>query len=54
MSDEGEPPKSCEKPTVREITSDELLRGQSELLIRHGEEIYRLKLTRNQKLILQK
>ena len=54
MSDEGERPKPCEKPTAREITSEELLRGQSELLIRHGEEIYRLKLTRNQKLILQK
>ena len=54
MSDEGEPSKPGEKPTVREVTSEELLRGQSELLIRHGEDIYRLKLTRNQKLILQK
>ena len=54
MSDEVERPKPREKPAVREITSDELLRGQSELLIRHGEELYRLKLTRNQKLILQK
>ena len=54
MSDEGERPKRAEKPSVREITSEELLRGQSELFIRHGEELYRLKLTRNQKLILQK
>ena len=54
MTDEGERPKPCEKPPAREITSEELLRGQSELLIRHGEELYRLKLTRNQKLILQK
>ncbi len=54
MSDLGERPKLCEKPSVREVSSEELLRGQSEVLIRHGEEVYRLKLTRNQKLILQK
>ena len=42
------------KQVVREITSTELLRGENELLIRHGEELYRLKLTRNGKLILQK
>ena len=54
MSDEAEAPKPSEKPALREMTSEELLRGQSEILIRHGEEIYRLKLTRNQKLILQK
>ena len=54
MSDEAERPKPVEKPSVREVTSDELLRGQTELLIRHGEELYRLKLTRNQKLILHK
>ncbi|MFM9960905.1 MAG: hemin uptake protein HemP [Planctomycetaceae bacterium] len=54
MSDEAEAPKPCEKQPLREMTSEELLRGQNEVLIRHGEEIYRLKLTRNQKLILQK
>lgn len=42
------------KRAVCEITSSELLRGGKELLIRHGDEIYRLKLTRNGKLILQK
>ncbi|MBC7818900.1 MAG: hemin uptake protein HemP [Planctomycetaceae bacterium] len=54
MSDEAERPKPVEKTNVREVSSDELLRGQTELLIRHGEEIYRLKVTRNQKLILNK
>ncbi|TXT18002.1 MAG: hypothetical protein FD138_4495 [Planctomycetota bacterium] len=39
---------------VREVTSSELLRGETEVLIRHGDELYRLKLTRNGKLILQK
>ena len=38
----------------RTVRSDELLRGARELLIRHGEELYRLRLTRNGKLILQK
>ena len=54
MSNEVERAKPAEKPIVREVNSEELFRGQTELLIRHGEEIYRLKLTRNQKLILQK
>ncbi len=54
MSNENERPAPVEKPNVREVTSDELLRGQNELLIRHGEELYRLKLTRNRKLILHK
>ena len=42
------------KRTVREVASSELLRGENEMLIRHGDELYRLKLTRNGKLILQK
>lgn len=42
------------KRIVREIASSELLLGENELLIRHGDELYRLKLTRNGKLILQK
>lgn len=54
MPDEPIRPKPPEKPQVREVSSEELLRGQTELLIRHGEELYRLKLTRNQKLILHK
>ena len=45
-------PKAYVPP--REIRSEELLRGAKELWIRHGEEIYRLRLTRSGKLILQK
>lgn len=54
MKDTVDQSSLSEKPATREINSMELLRGQSEILIRHGEEIYRLKQTRNGKLILQK
>lgn len=37
-----------------EIDSTRLLKGQRELLIRHGSECYRLRHTRNDKLILTK
>jgi hemin uptake protein HemP len=40
--------------TPRQVTSEELLDGKKEVWIRHGEEIYRLRLTRSGKLILQK
>jgi hemin uptake protein HemP len=40
--------------TVRTIRSAELLQGDREICIDHEGEIYRLRLTRNQKLILQK
>ncbi len=36
------------------VDSDELLRGGREVLIRHGGEVYRLRHTRNDKLILTK
>lgn len=36
------------------VDSDELLRGSREVLIRHGGEVYRLRHTRNDKLILTK
>lgn len=39
---------------ARTISSEELLQGSRELSIRHGEDIYRLRVTRNGKLILQK
>ena len=54
MSDCDQPPPKQVNKEVREVTSIDLLRGQTELLIRHGDEVYRLKLTRNGKLILQK
>ena len=46
--------ESASSVTVREITSASLLQGEKEVLILHEEEVYRLKLTRNGKLILQK
>ncbi|WP_441817137.1 hemin uptake protein HemP [Lysobacter sp. TAF61] len=36
------------------VESDDLLRGGREVLIRHGDEVYRLRHTRNDKLILTK
>ncbi|MFO1020942.1 MAG: hemin uptake protein HemP [Planctomycetales bacterium] len=41
-------------PDLRRIRSTDLLHGEREVLIEHGSEIYRLRLTRNGKLILQK
>ncbi len=43
--------RKVETPCVR---SDELLAGGREIRIMHGNEVYRLLLTRNNKLILQK
>ena len=40
--------------TLREIDSSSLLQGEKEILIHHGDEVYRLRLTKNGKLILQK
>jgi hemin uptake protein HemP len=36
------------------VRSEELLAGQREILIIHDQEVYRLRLTRNGKLILTK
>jgi len=41
----------CATPSVE---SRNLLQGASEVLIRHGNEVYRLRHTRNDKLILTK
>jgi hemin uptake protein HemP len=38
----------------REVNSQELMQGQREIIIRHGEEAYRLSVTRSGKLILRK
>jgi hemin uptake protein HemP len=48
-----EPSSPAESPLTA-ISSDDILQGKSEVLIRHGGELYRLRLTRNGKLILQK
>jgi hemin uptake protein HemP len=45
----------CEKMSdVPIVRSEELLRGRREVLIVHGNDVYRLLCTRNNKLILQK
>ena len=41
-----------ERPRI--ITSADLFQGSKELLITHAGELYRLRLTRNDKLILSK
>lgn len=41
-------------PGIRSVSSEELFQGQRELLIVHAGETYRLRLTRNGKLILNK
>ncbi len=37
-----------------ELTSEALLKGRREILIRHGDKVYRLRHTSNDKLILTK
>ncbi|MGZ0171606.1 MAG: hemin uptake protein HemP [Planctomycetales bacterium] len=37
-----------------EITTTELFRGQTEVLIHHGAETYRLRVTKSGKLVLNK
>jgi len=54
MTQELPKPTQTASSNRREIASTELLRGEKEIWIRHGEEIYRLRLTRSGKLILQK
>ncbi|MBJ6982437.1 hemin uptake protein HemP [Luteimonas sp. MC1572] len=39
---------------IQSLESVQLLHGQREVLIRHGNEVYRLRHTRNDKLILTK
>lgn len=41
-------------PAPRCVRSEEILRGDVEVLIEHHGELYRLRRTRNGKLILQK
>ena len=42
------------RPCIRIVASEVLLAGRRTLLIRHGEELYRLQLTSNGKLLLTK
>jgi len=48
----GEPSEG--KSQARRLSSSELLAGRREVVIQHGEEQYRLRLTSNNKLILVK
>jgi hemin uptake protein HemP len=52
-SDRSQRPAEPREPSAV-IPSHELLRGTREVLIDHSGEIYRLRLTRNGKLILHK
>jgi hemin uptake protein HemP len=53
MPDEGSKPTSF-LPEPRTIRSEDLLRGDKEVVILHEDQLYRLRRTRNGKLILQK
>jgi hemin uptake protein HemP len=61
LSVESLPPKLTDddsrdegRPLTPSVRSDSLFQGGNEVLIEHGEETYRLRLTRSGKLILQK
>jgi hemin uptake protein HemP len=49
-------PAPAPQPSAQEevFTSDTLLQGRREILIRHGDKLYRLRHTSNDKLILTK
>jgi hemin uptake protein HemP len=51
---ESSPPADPVRPPPRNLTSLEILQGDTEVTISHNGEIYRLRVTRNGKLILQK
>lgn len=46
--------ETAPRPVTRIVDSHELFGGQKTVLIRHHDEFYRLLLTKNGKLILQK
>jgi hemin uptake protein HemP len=47
-------PPTTDLPASRTLSTDELFRGATELRIVHGREEYRLRVTRQGKLILTK
>jgi len=51
---EPEPRGSQDAPAPQPIAASTLFQGQQQALIEHEGEIYRLVLTRNNKLLLQK
>lgn len=56
QSDESnEPPRMATSGEPQaEITTAELFRGQTEVLIHHGDDTYRLRVTKSGKLVLNK
>ena len=46
--------RPCAVPAEETFSSEALLKGRREILIRHGDRIYRLRHTSNDKLILTK
>ena len=46
--------RDSQGPAVRTVTSEELFRGTSEIAIKHAGAFYRLKITKQGKLILNK
>lgn len=54
MTTPSDSPPPASPPPRREVESRELLEGARELVILHGAERYRLKLTNQDKLILTK
>ena len=52
--EDGTPTPGSPDPMHREVDSRELMQGQREIVIRHGDEAYRLSVTRSGKLILRK
>jgi hemin uptake protein HemP len=50
----NEPRRTTAPDSVRKLASHDLLQGAQEILIEHAGEVYRLRLTRNGKLILHK
>ena len=55
-ADEPNRPPIPPRPALpeREVDSRELMQGYREIIIRHGDEAYRLSVTRSGKLILRK
>lgn len=56
MQETNEPGRAAgsERPPLRVVASEALFEGAREIIIRHGGEDYRLRLTRVGKLILNK
>ncbi len=52
--DRADPPQVATEAAMPVFDSARLLQGGREVLIRHGDECYRLRHTRNDKLILTK